>query len=47
MPSNPAKLFLVSRDDAPQLQLLNEKISRLTAFKPAVGCSTPLRSPLT
>jgi len=34
MPSNPAKLFLVSRPD-PQLQSLNEKISRLAAGRPA------------
>jgi hypothetical protein len=35
MPSNPAKPFLVPRDDDPQLQLLNEKISKLAAVKPA------------
>ena len=35
MPSNPAKPFLVSRNDDPQLQLLNEKISKLAAVKPA------------
>ena len=34
MPSNPAKPFLVSRTDDPQLQLLNEKISKLAAVKP-------------
>ena len=35
MPSSPAKPFLVSRQDDPQLQLLNEKISKLAAVKPA------------
>ncbi len=35
MPSNPAKPFLVSREHDPQLQLLNEKIARLAAVKPA------------
>ena len=35
MPSNSAKPFLVSREDDPQLQLLNEKISKLAAVKPA------------
>src|SRR5437899_1093799 len=35
MPSEPAKLFLVSRKENPQLQRLNEKISRLAALKPA------------
>ena len=35
MPSNPAKPFLVSRNDDPQLQLLNENIARLAAAKPA------------
>ena len=34
MSSNPDKPFLVSRTD-PQLQRLNEKISRLAALKPA------------
>jgi len=34
MPSDPAKLFLVSRTD-PQLQRLNENISRLAAVRPA------------
>ena len=34
MPSDRAKLFLVSRPD-PQLQRLNEKISKLAALKPA------------
>jgi hypothetical protein len=35
MPSNPAKPFLVSRENDPQLQLLNEKIARLAAAAPA------------
>jgi hypothetical protein len=35
MSSNPAKPFLVPREDDPQLQLLNEKISKLAAVKPA------------
>ena len=35
MHSNPAKPFLVSREHDPQLQLLNEKIARLAAVKPA------------
>jgi hypothetical protein len=35
MPSNPAKPFLVSREDDPQLQRLNENIERLAAVKPA------------
>ena len=34
MPNDRAKLFLVSRPD-PQLQRLNEKISKLAALKPA------------
>jgi len=34
MPSNPAKPFLVSRADDPQLQRLNENIARLAAVKP-------------
>ncbi len=35
MPNEPAKLFLVSTEDDPQLQRLNENISRLAALKPA------------
>ena len=35
MPSNPANLFLVSPKDDPQLQRLNENISRLAAVRPA------------
>ena len=35
MLSEPAKLFLVSRKDDPQLQRLNEKISKLAALQPA------------
>jgi hypothetical protein len=35
MPSNPAKPFLVSRQDDPQLQRLNENVARLAAVKPA------------
>jgi hypothetical protein len=35
MPPSPARPFLVSRTDDPQLQLLNEKISKLAAVKPA------------
>jgi hypothetical protein len=35
MPSNPAKPFLVSRTDDPQLQRLNENIARLAAVKPS------------
>ena len=35
MPSNPAKPFLVSRADDPQLQLLNANIAKLAAAKPA------------
>jgi hypothetical protein len=35
MSSNPAKPFLVSREHDPQLQLLNEKIARLSAVRPA------------
>jgi hypothetical protein len=35
MPSSPAKPFLVSREDDPQLQLLNEKIAKLAVVKPA------------
>jgi hypothetical protein len=34
MSSNPAKPFIVSREDDPQLQLLNENIARLAAAKP-------------
>jgi len=34
MPSNPAKPFLVSRTDDPQLQLLNANIAKLAAAKP-------------
>ena len=35
MPSNPAKPFLVSRTDDPQLQRLNANIAKLAAAKPA------------
>jgi hypothetical protein len=36
MPSEPAKLFLVSRKNDPQLlQRLNENISKLAALQPA------------
>jgi len=35
MRSNPAKPFLVSRNDDPKLQRLNENIARLAALKPA------------
>ena len=35
MPSSPAKPFLVPRRDDPQLQRVNESISRLTAVQPA------------
>jgi hypothetical protein len=36
MPSNPAKPFLVTRNDDPKLQRLNENIARLAADQPAV-----------
>jgi hypothetical protein len=35
MPSNPAKPFLVSRTDDPQLQRLNANIAKLAAAEPA------------
>jgi hypothetical protein len=35
MPSNPAKPFLVSRNDDPKLQRLNANIAKLAAVKPA------------
>jgi hypothetical protein len=43
MPSNPAKPFLVSREDDPELQPLNEKISKLAAVKPPATHLAPSR----
>jgi hypothetical protein len=39
MVSEPAKLFLVSRKEDPQLQRINENISKLAAVKPAGRCA--------